>query len=133
MKLRLAFGHECNRRKVGNLLKTCENVLHNSIESDNPTETEEHYDHEEGDHGEGDHGEGMGHESDGENYDHGEGGGVAGHSSETNLKKKRNFFGTRVTKKKLKVKMKKPVTRPATRPHTKRYTRKIIQFTNTIP
>ncbi|XP_026727517.1 low choriolytic enzyme-like [Trichoplusia ni] len=30
MKLRLAFGHECNRRKVGNLVKTCENVLQNS-------------------------------------------------------------------------------------------------------
>ncbi|CAD0204254.1 unnamed protein product [Chrysodeixis includens] len=27
MKLRLAFGHECNRRKVGNLIKTCENAV----------------------------------------------------------------------------------------------------------
>ena len=27
MKLRLAFGHECNNRKVGQLLLTCQNAL----------------------------------------------------------------------------------------------------------
>lgn len=55
MKLRLAFGHECNRRKVGNLVKTCENVLQKNsdneksflpLNNDNQ-EGEEQDDHEE--------------------------------------------------------------------------------------
>ncbi|KAG6449741.1 hypothetical protein O3G_MSEX006200 [Manduca sexta] len=34
MKLRLYFGHECNKRKVGDILDTCKNVLHDSPQKD---------------------------------------------------------------------------------------------------